>query len=157
MYKNLLLVCFSLFFISCSSKNSGFKYFETNTIKSQAVQNTKKSDIVVDNEVNVLFWATYLNKIEKYEDLENEAFLVTLYFTKSDSQDINKNNYKLTLNEKDSLILIDVSKDEKYKDLIVNNKWGKAYLVKFSKDKDSLKLNLDLSNQSTKAQLTFEK
>ena len=66
MYKILFLIFISLFFVSCSSKNNAFKYFEKDEVETKGVQYTKKTDILINgNEVDVIFWATYLNKIDK--------------------------------------------------------------------------------------------
>ena len=40
MYKILFLIFISLFFVSCSSKNNAFKYFEKDEIETKGVQYT---------------------------------------------------------------------------------------------------------------------
>lgn len=149
----------SLFFVSCSSKNNAFKYFEKDEIETKGVQYTKKTDILKDNEVDVIFWATYLNKVDKkISDTNEELFLVSVYFTNKESQDIFENNYSFLLNEIEPTSFEKVDKDnENFKSLMLKNNWGKYYLVKF-KSQDVYNLTIKLKNQaSSSAQLSFEK
>uniref|UniRef100_UPI0040472EC0 hypothetical protein n=1 Tax=Aliarcobacter sp. TaxID=2321116 RepID=UPI0040472EC0 len=160
MFKILLIMFISLFFISCTSKNSAFKYFEKEDIETKGIKLTKKIDILKNEEVEVIFWATYLNKIEdNFVNNENEEFLISLYFANSTSQDINKKEYKVLLNEKESLSIEKIERDnQKYKDLMLKNYWGNYYLVKFNSSEDTDKLELKITNQkSSSAQLNFEK
>ncbi|MFA6742149.1 MAG: hypothetical protein WCR78_11750 [Arcobacteraceae bacterium] len=159
MYKILLLVFISLFFVSCSSKNNAFKYFEKDEIETKGVQYTKKTDILKDNEVDVIFWATYLNKVDKkISDTNEELFLVSVYFTNKESQDIFENDYSFFLNEIEPTSFEKVDKDnENFKSLMLKNNWGKYYLVKF-KSQDVYNLTIKLKNKtSNSAQLSFEK
>ena len=159
MYKILFLIFISLFFVSCSSKNNAFKYFEKDEIETKGVQYTKKTDIVKNNEVDVIFWATYLNKIDKkISDTNEELFLVSVYFTNKDSQDIFENNYSFSLNGVEAISTQKVEKDnENFKSLMLKNSWGNYYLVKF-KAQNSYNLALTLKNQnSNSAKLNFEK
>ena len=159
MYKILFLIFISLFFVSCSSKNNAFKYFEKDDIETKGIQYTKKTDILKDNEVKVIFWATYLNKIDKEISKSNEElFLVSVYFADKESQNIFENNYSFSLNEVDSISMQKVEKDnENFKSLMLKNNWGNYYLVKFMAQ-DSYNLALKLKNEnSSSAQLNFEK
>ncbi|MBY0540007.1 MAG: hypothetical protein K2P52_01150 [Campylobacterales bacterium] len=159
MYKILLLMFISLFFVSCSSKNNAFKYFEKDEIETKGVQYTKKTDILKDNEVDVIFWATYLNKVDKkISDTNEELFLVSVYFTNKESQDIFENDYSFFLNEIEPTSFEKVDKDnENFKSLMLKNNWGKYYLVKF-KSQDVYNLTIKLKNKtSNSAQLSFEK
>lgn len=160
MFKILLIMFISLFFISCTSKNSAFKYFEKEDIETKGIKLTKKIDILKNEEVEVIFWATYLNKIEEnFVNNENEEFLISLYFANSTSQDINKKEYKVLLNENEAISIEKIERDnQKYKDLMLKNYWGNYYLIKFNLSEDTDKLGLKLTNQkSSSAQLDFEK
>jgi PBP1b-binding outer membrane lipoprotein LpoB len=159
MYKILFLLIVSLFFTSCSNKNNAFKYFEKDEIETKGVQYTKKTDILKNNEVEVIFWATYLNKIDKnISNLNEELFLVSVYFTNKESQDLFENNYSLSLNGIDSTSTQKVEKDnENFKSIMLKNSWGNYYLVKFDAQ-NSYNLILKLKNKSANsAQLSFEK
>ena len=158
MYKILFLLFISLFFVSCSTKNNAFKYFEKDEIETKAIQYTKKTDILKDNEVDIIFLATYLSKVDKKVfDTEEELFLVSVYFTNKESQDIFENNYSFLLNEISPILVEKVERDdENLKSLMLKNSWGNYYLVKFN-PQDTYKLNLKLTNKSSSAQLNFEK
>lgn len=158
MYKILFLLFISLFFVSCSTKNNAFKYFEKDEIETKAIQYTKKMDILKDNEVDIIFLATYLNKVDKKGfDTKEELFLVSVYFTNKESQDIFENNYSFLLNEVTPILVEKVERDdENYKNLMLKNSWGNYYLVKFN-SQDTYNLNLKLTNKSSSAQLNFEK
>ena len=160
MYKILFLIFISLFFISCSSKNNAFKYFEKDEVETKGVQYTKKTDILINgNEVDVIFWATYLNKIDKkISDTNEELFLVSVYFTNKESQDIFENNYSFLLNGIEPTSLEKVEKDnENFKSLMLKNNWGKYYLVKFA-SQDVYNLTIQLKDKgSNSALLNFEK
>ena len=159
MYKILLLLFISLFFVSCGLKNNAFRYFEKDEIETKGVQYTKKTDIVKNNEVDVIFWATYLNKIDKkISDTNEELFLVSVYFKNKDSQDIFENNYSFLLNGIEPISLEKIEKDnENFKSLMLKNNWGKYYLVKFT-SQDVYNLTIRLKDQgANSAQLNFEK
>ena len=125
MYKILFLIFISLFFVSCSSKNNAFKYFEKDEIETKGVQYTKKTDILKGDEVDVIVLATYLNKVDKKISETNEdLFLVSVYFTNKESQDISDNNYSFFLNGESPLSVQKVEKDnENFKSLMLKNSW----------------------------------
>lgn len=160
MYKIIFLLFISLFFVSCGPKNSAFRYFEKNDVETRGVQFTKKTDILKDKEVDVIFMATYLNKIDKkISDTKNEVFLIFTYFSNKESQNIEDNAYKIFLNEKEPILVEKVEKDdENFKDLMLKNHWGNYYLVKFDSIEDINSLKLELKNsESSRAILDFEK
>jgi len=160
MYKILFLIFISLFFISCGPKNSAFRYFDKNDSETRGVKFTKKADILKDKEVDVIFMATYLNKIDtKLSDTKTELFLVFTYFSNKDLQNIEDNDYIFLLNDKEPVSIEKVEKDnENFKDLMLKNHWGSYYLVKFNSFDNSDILSLQLTNQkSSKAILNFEK
>lgn len=173
MYKTLFLSLLSTLFIGCSS-NSALTHFNKEEIATRAMQHTKKTDLIYKKEIKVILWATYLNNIDsKRFDLDNETFLVSVYFADSKVQDINKKNYRFTLTEKKSndeneemkiintnpISIKEIRKDNKiYKDILGNNGWGKYYLLEFKEQKKKYKLNLKLENpKTTSVQLNFEK
>ena len=160
MHKILFLLFISLLFTSCSSKNSAFKYFQKNDVETKGIQATQKVDILKDNAIDIILWATYLNKIDnKISNSKNELFLVSLYFANSESQNIEDSNYKFLLNGKDSISFEKIEKDnENFKNLMLKNNWGNYYLVKFDSSVNLSNLKLELTNQkSSRAILNFEK
>lgn len=160
MYKILPFLFISLLFISCTSKNSAFRYFEKDDIQAKAIQNTKKIDIVKNNQTELIFWATYINNIDKKKyDLNKETFLVSVYFADSQTQDLFENSYDLSLNSQKSLSIKKIdNNDINYSNLMLKNNWGNYYLVEFEKQKDIYNFKLKLFNQNAnEAQLVFEK
>ena len=159
MYKIFFLLFISLFFVSCGEKNNAFRYFEKDDMEIKSVQYTKKADIVKDKEVDVIFVATYLNKVDKEKfGLNEDSFLVSLYFSNKDSQEISENGYSLTLNNTSVIFSEKIEKnDERFKSLMLKNSWGTTYFVKFN-PQNSSNLSLSLKDDtSNKAQLNFEK
>lgn len=157
MYKVLLFSIISLVFVGCTNKNSAFRYFEDTKTQTNLVQNTKKTDIFVDGEPKVLFWASYLNNLQKFKKLDNDTFLITIYFTNANTQDINENSYELFLNDISNISITKVdSSNEIYGPFLVKNKWANSYVVEFKKSLNS-PLVLNLTNGINQAQLEFEK
>lgn len=160
MKKVLFLLFISLFFTSCSTKNNAFKYFQKDSIEAKGIHYTKKIDILKDDEIDIILWATYLNKIdESISKTEEEKFLVSIYFANSDSQDLKENSYKIFLNQKESISIEKIEKDnQEYKELMLKNYWGNYYLISFASNEDISNLKLELTNEkSSKAILDFEK
>lgn len=160
MYKILTLLFISLLFTSCSSKNNAFKYFEKDDIETKGIHYTKKIDILKNKEIDVIFWATYLNKIDKnISNLKEEVFLISVYFANTNSQSIKENEYKFLLNGAEAILFEKVEEDnENFKSLMLKNHWGNYYLVKFNSLEDVNNLRLELTNQkSSRAILDFEK
>jgi hypothetical protein len=158
MYKVLFLLIISLFFVSCSEKNNAFKYFDKDDIETKGVQYTKKTDILKENEVDAIFIATYLNRVDRNISNE-ELFLVSVYFTNKDSQDIFENNYSFSLNGVDAILTQKIEKNnENFKSLMLRNTWGNYYLVKFNfQDAYNMKIMLKNQNATSTAVLNFEK
>ena len=158
MYKILFLLIISLFFVSCSEKNNAFKYFNKDDVETKGVQYTKKTDILKGNEVDLILIATYLNKVDKnISDTNEELFLVSVYFTNKDSQNIIDNNYSFSLNGIAPISMEKVEKDdENFKSLMLKNSWGNYYLVKFN-SQDVYNLRIELKNSDSTAALNFEK
>jgi|GEM_PF-1012779 len=158
----LFLSILSFLIISCTSKNSALKYFDENNIKVDATRYTKKADIVSDivsnKQVDVIFMATYLNKINHNLDEKEDSFLVYVYFSNSQTQDIQANNYEILLNAQAPIYIEKLEKDDKtYKDLMLKNFWGTYYLVKFNNPNLVSKLNITLKPKFNDAILIFEK
>ncbi|WP_198305771.1 hypothetical protein [Arcobacter vandammei] len=160
MKKSLFLFAVSLLFISCTPKNSAFRYFDKGLEETKAVKYTKKTDIVKDQEVDVIFMATHLNMFdENINKTKKEKFLAFVYFTKENSQDMEKNSYRIFLNSKEPISFEKIeNSDERYKDYMLKNHWGTYYLVEFENLDDTKNLSLVLQNQaSNKAILSFVK
>src|SRR5574344_1141972 len=160
MYKFLFLLVISLTFVSCTPKNSAFRFFDKSLEETKAVKYTKKTDIVKDKEVDTIFMATHLNMVDpKIDKTKKEQFLVFTYFTKAQTQDIESNGYKLFLNQQEPVFLEKVeNNDEKYKNYMLKNHWGTYYIVEFENLNDIKNFSFVLQNEeSSKATLSFVK
>lgn len=160
MYKILPLLVISLFFVSCTSKNNALRYFKKTDMQASAIQNTKKTDILKNEQPELIFWATYINNINKEKELEKETFLVSIYYVNSETQNFNENNYNLSLNNQKLQSIKEIEKDNKdYQNIMLKNNWGNYYLVEFDKvSEEKTNLKLRIFNQTTSsAQLVFEK
>lgn len=158
MLKSLFLLLLLFFITSCSNKNSAFRYFDKEDIETNSVQFTKKIDILNNNEVEVIFISTYLNKVNNEIYNGDEIFLVSLFFTNLNEQDIEKNGFKLLLNKKEANLIERIEKnDERFKNLMMKNYWGNYYLVKFDSINEG-RISLELfDSKSSKGLLNFEK
>ncbi len=169
MNKFLSTILFTLLLLlsGCSSY-SITKYFDKDDFYLNALQYTKKADIVIDEEVAAIFTATYLNEVDKKYDDNYENFIVSVYVAnnkKSETpiittdkknyteDEINKNiNY-----EKNYIEIKEIAKESKLIESIpLKNPWAKYYLIKFDKndDLDNFLLIYKLS-KSQKAQISF--
>lgn len=131
----------TLFFSACSSY-SITKYFDKDEFYLKSLQETKKSDILINNEVKAIFTATYLNNVDKKFDDNSLNFIVSIYeVEKSDSFDIELNERKyreLTKIPNDSDLI---------KSIPLKNSWATYYFVKFDKNEEDKSLSLKFKNQ----------
>ncbi|MBL3520106.1 hypothetical protein ACNSOP_10290 [Aliarcobacter lanthieri] len=158
MKKFLFLCAVSFLMISCTPKNSAFRYFDKGDMEANAIRYTKKADIISNNEVDITFIATHLNKLNPRLDAKEDSFLVYVYFSDLEVQDIKSNNYEILLNGKVPSSIKKLDKDDElYKNLMLKNFWGTYYLVNFNNQDLVSKLDLTLKPKSNDATLSFEK
>lgn len=141
----------SAFIFSGCSSNHALINFKKDQFNANALQYTKKADIIVKNNPKVLFFATYLNSVEEKFNDNKENFLVGVYFVNEEEQDFIKKGYRVLLNGNEMLEEYTQisSKDEFVKNLPLKNPWAKYYFVKFDK-LDTYKLQLKLTNEEKK-------
>ncbi|MDX4040228.1 hypothetical protein [Aliarcobacter skirrowii] len=158
MKKSLLIFIIPFVFVACGEKNSALRFFDKSENEINAIKNTKKSDIVLRNEVEIIFMATHLNKVdEKIEDSE-DIFLVYTYFTALEEQDYRKNGYEVLLNGQTPKSVELLDKDgKKYDEFMLKNSWGQYFLISFDNKGEVSKLKLVLKPKTTEAVLNFEK
>lgn len=164
---SIILFTFLILLSGCSSY-SITKYFDKDDFYLNALQYTKKTDIVKDEEVVALFTATYLNEVEKKYDDNYENFIVSVYVANNKKSEtpiitIDKNSYtedeldeKISY-EKNYIEIKEIAKESKLIESIpLKNPWAKYYLIKFDKneDLDTFILRYKL-NQSQKAEISF--
>lgn len=128
----LFLIALVTFFTGCQTKTV-LNHFEDNNDAAFAIQYTKKSDILINDEVKVLFFGTYLNKInEKYEDENKDSFVVGVHVVNEDNKGLFEDGFEMTLNGNAMLSAKTLDKNSKlFKDISLKNKWSKYYVVSF--------------------------
>lgn len=144
---------FTIIFSGCSSY-SITKYFNKDDFFLKALQETKKSDILKNNEVKVIFTATYLNRVSKEYENNFENFIISVYETEEKNTKLN-----VSLNETVASEITSIKKESNLlKSLPLKNTWAKYYLVKFNKIEDSENLNLKyFSQDNEEVSLSFQK
>lgn len=158
MKKNLLFLLIPFIFASCGTKNNAFRYFDKDETEINAIRNTKKADIVVKNEVDIIFMATYLNKIDNQIDDDLDRFLIYTFFANLDEQDFRKNSYELILNGNQPIKIEELDKDsQRYKEIMLKNSWGNYYIVTFKNPQRVNNLKIVLKPKTSEAVLNFEK
>lgn len=143
----LAISCAAAIFFSGCAKNQALTNFEDTQLNPSALQYTKKTDIIVENEPKVQFFATYLNPVHKDFDKGIESFIIGVYFVNEKEQDFRKYGYQVMLNDAKPLAkpyILD-AKSLLVKSLPIKNPWGNYYIFHFPKQ-DGYTLNLRLVN-----------
>ncbi|AXX92411.1 hypothetical protein CPU12_06640 [Malaciobacter molluscorum LMG 25693] len=143
----LTISCAAAIFFSGCAKNQALTNFEDTQLNPSALKYTKKTDIIVNNEPKIQFFATYLNPVHKDVDKGIESFIVGVYFVNEKEQDFRKYNYNVMLNEDKPLAkpYILSAKSLLVKSLPIKNPWGNYYIFHFPKQ-DGYNLKLKLIN-----------
>lgn len=147
-FKTLFISFFiALIFTACSQKTEVLKDFKENQ-NSMSIQYTLKKDILYNDLIKVMFFATYLNKIdEKYETEKMNSFVIGLHVVNQQNHDLIENRFQLYLNDKEPQNLIKIANDSELVEKIsLKNSWASYYLVHFENIKDEKKLNLKLTH-----------
>ncbi len=159
--RNFYLFLLVLFISACSNKPTNvLNHFEQDPQSANAIQYTKKGDIIYENEIKAMFFATYLNKInQKYETDKLNSFSIGVHLINKDNHDFEENEYTLTLNNKAPLSTIDIKTDSNLVKFIpLKNTWGKYYLVQFENEPQIKKLTLNFSHPTFgSVRLNFQK
>ncbi len=147
-----------ILFTACTTK-SALNHFEKDPMSANAIQYTKKADLIYNNEINSMIIATYLNNINKeYKSDKLNSFLVGIHLVNKNEHDFEKNDYKITLNDKKPLHLSKIDRSSKLVSSIpLKNNWANYYLLQFENDENK-NMNI-LFNHSTfgEAKINFQK
>ncbi len=146
--KKFYLFVFIFIFVGCGKTTTVLNNFPHTIEQARAIEFTKKSNILYENRVNTMFFASYLNKIdEKYVSNTLDSFIIGFFRVNQENHEISKNGYTLTLNGlKPSYILELDPKSDLVKAISLKNPWAKYYLVKFDSKSEIKKLKLKLSH-----------
>jgi len=150
--KKILLPIFLIFLLNACTSYRALKHFNKDIAYTQAVMYSKKADIVYNDEVKTIFYATFLNKAdEKYDD-NYYNFVIGIY-----SQEDKLSDYALTLNNISYDKIKEVNKDSKlYENISLKNAWAKYYYVSFKKNKSTASILLELRDENyKKASISF--
>lgn len=151
---------FLILFTGCGPKTSALNYFQQDTISANAIQYTKKRDLNYKNEIKALFFATYLNNIDKkYKTDKINSFIIGLHIVNKNNHDLTQNGYKLNLNNLEPTSMTRVENNSALiKNIPLKNNWANYYLVHFNKEEKVKELNLKLSHSIFgQIQLDFQK
>lgn len=139
---NIILLLSTLLLTACSNSKIA-NNFKNDSLSANALQNSQKTDIVIENRVNVMFTATYLNEVDSQFNDGKENFIISVY--KINSEKININDLQVKLDTKSPLQIEVLSKEHIMREkLPLKNKWATFYLVSFNKSEEkSKKLTLN--------------
>lgn len=145
-YHLFLTTSILLLFTACNSTNA-LNHFKNDPSSANAIQHTKKMDLIYNKEINSMVFLTYLNRINKaYSSEKLDSFVVGVHLVNKNEHDFIKNNYSISLNNKKP---ISVSQLDKNSELIssipLRNSWANYYLVQFEND-ESLSMNILFSH-----------
>jgi hypothetical protein len=158
--KKLLLTALTATYLltGCSQKID-LDIFKKDVQYENALQFTKRGEIVSSLETKTVITATYLSAVDSKTYNDGDYFLVGIYIPNDDkkSNALLNSNTKFTLNDKGfKSIEIVKDKSEEYKKFAFLNKWAKYYKVKFDKqDKAQLVIKYEHID-SGEIKLTFD-
>ncbi|WP_419769653.1 MAG: hypothetical protein ACNI3C_09995 [Candidatus Marinarcus sp.] len=144
------LILSSFLFVGCTPPMA-MTHFEKNKLYSNALQYTKKADILFQNEVKVMMNVTYLNSVDSMWDNEYENFIVGVYVVEDENHKtedfLSQEAFKLTLNGREYISKEFLDKNHKMLNNIpLFNSWAKYYVIKFEKNSEDTTLVLTLEN-----------
>ena len=149
---------FLLVFTSCSSTTS-LNHFEKDPKSANAIQYTKKADLIYNKDINSMIFATYLNNIkDEFKSNELNSFLIGTHLVNKDNHDFIKNNYSITLNNKKATNIKKINQKSDLVSIIpLRNSWANYYLLQFENDK-SQDMNILFTHPTFgKTQINFQK
>ena len=159
-YNIIFLLFFAITFTACGQKTTALNHFEKDPVSANAIQHTKKRDLIHNNEQKAMFFITYLNKSDKkYKSSDLNSFIVGIHMINSEKHSLEENNIKVSMNNEDALNIKEVDKESNLiKSIPLKNKWAKYYIIDFKNKKKVYKLNLKFTHpQFGQAQASFDR
>jgi len=157
MKKSILLTLFAIFYslftITGCTPPSAMTFFDKDELYTKAIQYTKKADIITSFETKAICNVTYLNRVDKQWDNDEQNFIVGIYIVEDEKDDdkkyLNNPNVSLTMNGRNSISVTDLnSSHEMFGRIPLYNHWAKYYVVKFDKKEKETKLNIKFSHKT---------
>jgi hypothetical protein len=148
----------TLLLTGCSQKIE-LDIFKKDMQYENALQFTKRGEIVQSLETKTVLTATYLSAVDAKTYKDAEYFLVGIYIPNDDKKSnlLLNPNTKFTLNGQ-GFQSIEIVKDrsEEYKKFAFLNKWAKYYKVKFKKQETPFLEIKYIDKKSGKIKLKFD-
>lgn len=144
-----LILVFSIFISGCLRDTTALTHFKKTNLNANAVQYTKKRDLINNSSAKAMLFVTYLNKIdEKYNSEDNKTlFLVGTHFIDKSDHDYSKNGYILTINNKEPENIKEVDNNSiLVRQIPLKDLWGKYYLITLENQENVSSFNIKLSN-----------
>lgn len=153
----LAFISFLIILLSGCSSYKAMKHFNQDDLLTKAVQNSKKINLIHNNEVNAIINLTYLNAVDKEFDTNTQNFMIGLYIIDVKYKNEFKKPYLITMNNNKALDIKKIEKNHKmYTNIPIKNKWAKYYIVSFKKEKKDINLEIDITYEnSNKSSLSF--
>jgi len=142
----------------CTS-TTALNHFERDPLSANAIQYTKKADLLYKTEIKAMVFVTYLNDVDKkYESNKINSFLIGVHLVNKENNNSKSNDYTITLNGHESENITALDKDSKLvKSIPLKNIWADYYLINFKND-DSQSLKIEFTHSLYgQTQLTFQK
>jgi hypothetical protein len=115
-----------MLFFGCASKEN----IENMSIK-QAIINTQKAFLSLDDNSTLLLNATYLNNIKKYSANEFDTVILSVYYSKNGNMEIGSPN--VIFGGKSLHVTPLLEDDEIVKYLPVQNRWSRYFIANIPK------------------------
>lgn len=156
-----LAIFFASFFLtSCSTYFS--RPFAPQTLEEKKIQATRSIQIIKDNQVEIMVFATFLNDIEKSFYPNLMYFFVEI--TDANHKKVNLARFSFSIIDKQGNkhfpnYIKEFSKDEFDEIISPLNKWSQCYLVAFDKssniDKKNISLQMNVDDESYALDFSF--
>jgi hypothetical protein len=155
--KRFIILFFTIFIFSGCTLKLDLDIIKKDTVYQNALQHTKRAEIIKELDTKATISATYLNLVDSTKYNKDDSFLVAIYkpnkrYTLLDW------GYSLTLNNNGFKSIEKVKEDsEIHQRFPFLNKWAKYYIVKFKKTESNI-LNLEYKHiEYGKVNMTFKK
>lgn len=137
---------FLILFTGCGPKANSLNHFQKDQLSANAIQYTKKRDLIYKNEPILMLFSTYLNNIDKkYQSDKLDSFIIGIHIINKENHDLIENRYEIFLNNQKHTSIVKLEKDSKLiKGIPLKNNWANYFLIHFKSFEKDKKLNLKL-------------
>lgn len=156
-YKLLSLHIIILSLFSGCTPPSAFTFFKKDKLKANAIQYTRKSQIVNEGVVEAIINVTYLNPVDDDFNNDKQNFIIGVFIPKDETNKINNELYQISLNDKAPIYFKELQEQHKmYGHIPLHTNWAKYYLAEFETPKDTYNLAFKLTNIELKKSTTIK-